>query len=70
MRGKRALTPEDEAELLRLDDLRYVLRDKNLAIAFGIPEATLRWTLTRLRLERREKAERQFKQKCGSDVAA
>jgi hypothetical protein len=66
MRGKRALTPEEEAKLLRLDDLRYSLRDKNLAIGFGIPEQTLRVILHRLRRQRRERAEQEFQQICDS----
>jgi hypothetical protein len=70
MRGKRALSPEDEAELLRLDDLRYTLRDKNLALMFNVAPKTLRDILSRKRRERIEQAERKFGQKCGSDAAA
>lgn len=56
MRGKRSLTAEEEAKLLRLDDLAYSLRAKNLARAFKIPEPTLRHILVRLRRERRDRA--------------
>lgn len=57
MRGKRSLSSEEEAKLLRLDDLAYTLRAKNLARHFQIPEPTLRNILVRLRRERRERAE-------------
>lgn len=67
MRGKRSLTPEEEAKLLRLDDLRYALRDKNLAIAFNLPQQTLRVVLHRLRSRRRRQAEQKNKQICCSD---
>lgn len=66
MRGKRSLTPEQEAQLLRLDDLAYSLRLKNLARHFNIPEPTLRNILWRLRRERREQAAQENKQNCNS----
>lgn len=62
MRGKPTLTPEQEAKLLRLDDLAYAYRKKNLALHFSrvtgtnITEKALRHILVRLRRAREQEA--------------
>ena len=50
------MTPECEQWLLRIDDMRYAMRGKNLTIALKVSEATLRHILRRLRRQRRRAA--------------